>query len=107
MIFKSYIGKRVMGKNKEIVFISESYETEDEAEIAALSGAMDVTVGDDEAAKAAELEEKAKAEAEALEAEAKSKADAEQAEADAKAKAELDAAEAAKKLADQEAKPKK
>lgn len=56
MIFKSYIGKRVMGKNKEIVFISESYETEDEAEIAALSGAMDVTVGDDEAAKAAELE---------------------------------------------------
>ena len=36
-----------MGKNKEIVFISESYETEDEAEIAALSGAMDVEAEDD------------------------------------------------------------
>jgi hypothetical protein len=47
MIFKSYIGKRVMGKNKEIVFISELYETEDEAEIAALSGAMEVEAEDD------------------------------------------------------------
>jgi hypothetical protein len=47
MIFKSYIGKRVMGKNKEIVFISELYETEDEAEIAALSGAIDVEAEDD------------------------------------------------------------
>ena len=47
MIFKSYIGKRVMGKSKEIVFISESYETENEAEIAALSSAMDVEAEDD------------------------------------------------------------
>ena len=51
MIFKSYIGKRVMGKNKEIVFNSDTYETEDETEIKALKGAMDVEVEDEKAKK--------------------------------------------------------
>ena len=59
MIFKSYVGKRVMGKNKEIVFISELYETEDETEISALTGAMDVQV-DDDAKKLAEPKAKPK-----------------------------------------------
>lgn len=51
MIFKSYIGKRVMCNCKEIVFISESYETEDETEIKALKGAMDVEAEDEKAKK--------------------------------------------------------
>lgn len=42
MRFKSYIGKQVMCGQKIINFISKQYETDDEAEIKALSGAMDV-----------------------------------------------------------------
>ncbi len=42
MIFKSHIGKRVMVKNREIIFVSEIYETEDNSEISVLSSAIDV-----------------------------------------------------------------
>jgi hypothetical protein len=42
MRFKSYIGKQVMFAGRVFEFAAEIYETEDEKEIEALSGAADV-----------------------------------------------------------------
>ena len=42
MKFKSYIGKRVFCGGRELVFVDDVFETEDEKEIAALKAAFDV-----------------------------------------------------------------
>lgn len=42
MRFKSHVGKQVMCGQKIIAFVVDHYETDDEAEIKALSGAIDV-----------------------------------------------------------------
>lgn len=42
MKFKSYVGKRVLVSGKEIVFVDEIYETDDEKEIEALKNALEV-----------------------------------------------------------------
>lgn len=43
MKFKSYVGKRVLAGGKEVVFVDDIYETDDEKEIEALKNALEVS----------------------------------------------------------------